>query len=40
MTGPDTPVADGGPCGVFAWPAPIDLVSALSDLFELGSLPA
>ena len=36
MTGPETPVVDGTPCGVYAWrPAP-ELVCALSDLFDVG----
>jgi exodeoxyribonuclease V beta subunit len=36
MTGPDTPVADGAPCGVFAWRPPGALIEALSDLFDRG----
>jgi exodeoxyribonuclease V beta subunit len=36
MTGPDTPVVDGTPCGVFTWqPAPA-LVEALSDVLDRG----
>ncbi len=31
MVGPDTPVVDGTPCGVFAWRPPAALVTALSD---------
>jgi exodeoxyribonuclease V beta subunit len=38
MSGLDTPVVDGGPCGVFAWPAPTRLVTGLSDLLDTGSL--
>ena len=36
MTGPETPMVDGAPCGVFAWRPPGALVSALSDLFDQG----
>jgi len=36
MTGPDTPVVDGAPCGVFAWQPPGPLVEALSDLMDEG----
>ncbi|MCW2757397.1 MAG: recB, partial [Nocardioidaceae bacterium] len=32
MCGPQTPVVDGQPCGVFAWQPPAALVTALSDL--------
>jgi exodeoxyribonuclease V beta subunit len=32
MCGPDTPVVDGQPCGVFAWQPPASMVVALSDL--------
>ena len=32
MCGPDTPVVDGQPCGVFAWQPPAARVVALSDL--------
>ncbi|HET7724740.1 MAG TPA: 3'-5' exonuclease, partial [Propionibacteriaceae bacterium] len=32
MAGPDTPVVDGVPCGVFSWRPPTGLVLALSDL--------
>jgi exodeoxyribonuclease V beta subunit len=38
MTGPDTPVMDGSPCGVFAWRAPGALVSALSDVLDRGAV--
>jgi len=36
MTGPDTPVVDGTPCGVFSWRPPTALVERLSDLLETG----
>ncbi|MEO6511754.1 MAG: UvrD-helicase domain-containing protein [Nocardioides sp.] len=32
MCGPDTPIVDGTPCGVFTWRAPVPLVEDLSDL--------
>ena len=32
MAGPDTPVVDGLPCGVFSWRPPTGLVLALSDV--------
>jgi exodeoxyribonuclease V beta subunit len=32
MCGPDTPVVDGHPAGVFSWRPPVELVVALSDL--------
>ncbi len=34
MCGPDTPVVDGHPAGVFSWPVPPALVLALSDLLD------
>ncbi len=34
MVGPDTPVVDGTPCGVFAWRPPAALVTALSDALD------
>jgi len=34
MCGPDTPVVDGRPCGVFGWQPPAELVTALSDLLD------
>ncbi|HET9092290.1 MAG TPA: UvrD-helicase domain-containing protein, partial [Acidimicrobiales bacterium] len=37
MSGPETPVVDGHPCGVFSWRPPTGLVTDLSDLFEAGS---
>ena len=39
MCGPETPVVDGHPCGVFSWQPPVALVEALSDLLD-GSVPA
>ena len=36
MSGPDTPVVDGVPCGVFAWRPPAALVTALSDALDVG----
>jgi exodeoxyribonuclease V beta subunit len=37
MTGPDTPVVDGTPCGVFAWRPSGTLVAALSDVLDRGA---
>ncbi|HEU4659017.1 MAG TPA: PD-(D/E)XK nuclease family protein, partial [Capillimicrobium sp.] len=37
MTGPDTPLVDGTPCGVFAWRPPAALVAELSDLLDRGA---
>ena len=37
MAGPDTPVVDGVPCGVFSWRPPAALVVDLSDLLDRGS---
>ncbi|GAB3621960.1 exodeoxyribonuclease V subunit beta [Mariniluteicoccus endophyticus] len=34
MAGPETPVVDGTPCGVFTWHPPVDLVVTLSDLIS------
>jgi exodeoxyribonuclease V beta subunit len=34
MTGADTPVVDGTPCGVFRWRPPATLVEALSDALD------
>ena len=34
MCGPDTPVVDGEPCGVFSWRPPVGLVLAVSDLLD------
>jgi exodeoxyribonuclease V beta subunit len=36
MCGPDTPVIDGHPAGVFSWQPPAELVAALSDLLDAG----
>ena len=34
MCGPDTPLTDGHPAGVFSWRPPAPLVLALSDLLD------
>ncbi len=34
MCGPQTPVIDGQPCGVFSWRPPVALVEELSDLLD------
>ena len=34
MCGPETPLVDGQPCGVFAWRPPVALVEAISDLLD------
>ena len=39
MTGPETPLVDGMPCGVFAWRPSGALVEALSDAFDRGTAP-
>ena len=36
MCGPDTPVVDGHPAGVFSWQPPASLITALSDLLDQG----
>ena len=36
MCGPDTPVVDGHPTGVFSWQPPAALITALSDLLDEG----
>ena len=36
MCGPDTPLVDGEPCGVFSWRPPVALVEELSDLLDGG----
>jgi exodeoxyribonuclease V beta subunit len=36
MSGPDTPIVDGAPVGVFAWTPPAGLIIDLSDLFDRG----
>ncbi|WBQ08247.1 UvrD-helicase domain-containing protein [Kribbella sp. CA-293567] len=38
MCGPETPIVDGHPAGVFSWPMPTALVLALSELLD-GSAP-
>ena len=37
MCGPDGPVVDGVPCGVFSWQPPAALVTELSDLLDRGA---
>ncbi|MFC7497144.1 MULTISPECIES: UvrD-helicase domain-containing protein [unclassified Nocardioides] len=37
MCGPETPLVDGAPCGVFAWRPPVALVEELSDLLDGGA---
>jgi len=34
MAGPETPVVDGRPCGVFAWSPPVELIVGLSYLLD------
>ncbi len=34
MTGADTPVYDGAPCGVFGWRPPAGMVTALSEALD------
>ncbi|OBJ48436.1 exodeoxyribonuclease V subunit beta [Mycobacterium sp. 1423905.2] len=36
MCGPQTPIVDGHPCGVFSWAPPTALVTAVSDLLDAG----
>jgi exodeoxyribonuclease V beta subunit len=36
MCGPDTPVVDGHPTGVFSWQPPAALITAISDLLDEG----
>ena len=36
MCGPDTPVVDGHPAGVFSWQPPASLITAMSDLLDAG----
>jgi exodeoxyribonuclease V beta subunit len=38
MCGPDTPVVDGHRAGVFSWAPPATLVTALSDLLDVGTV--
>jgi len=40
MCGPDTPVVDGHPAGVFGWQPPVTLITALSDLLDAGRVAA
>ena len=37
MCGPDTPVMDGVPCGVFSWAPPPALTVELSQLLDRGA---
>jgi exodeoxyribonuclease V beta subunit len=37
MCGADTPVVDGHPAGVFGWQPPVALITALSDLLDVGA---
>jgi exodeoxyribonuclease V beta subunit len=39
MCGPETPVVDGHPAGVFSWRPPSDLVLAISELLDGGGSP-
>ncbi|HET9860313.1 MAG TPA: exodeoxyribonuclease V subunit beta, partial [Nocardioidaceae bacterium] len=39
LCGPETPLVDGHPCGVFSWQPPVALVEALSDLLD-GAVPS
>jgi exodeoxyribonuclease V beta subunit len=36
MCGPQTPLVDGAPCGVFSWQPPPELIVELSDLLDRG----
>jgi exodeoxyribonuclease V beta subunit len=40
MCGPDTPVVDGHPAGVFDWQPPTSLIVGLSDLLDAGRVAA
>jgi exodeoxyribonuclease V beta subunit len=40
MCGPDTPVVDGHPAGVFSWQPQASLITALSDLLDAGRVAA
>ncbi len=40
LTGPDTPVVEGSPCGVCAWRPDPELVEALSDAFDAEAVAA
>jgi exodeoxyribonuclease V beta subunit len=37
MCGPETPVVDGSPCGVFSWLPPAGLIQDVSDLLDRGA---
>jgi exodeoxyribonuclease V beta subunit len=37
MCGPETPVVDGVPCGVFSWQPPAGLIRDVSDLLDRGA---
>jgi len=36
MCGPDTPLVDGHPAGVFSWQPPVALIAGMSDLLDEG----
>ena len=40
MCGPDTPVVDGHPAGVFSWHPPTSLITSMSDLLDAGRVVA
>jgi exodeoxyribonuclease V beta subunit len=40
MCGPQTPVVDGHPAGVFSWQPPAALIVAISDLLDAGAVAA
>ncbi|ORB67131.1 exodeoxyribonuclease V subunit beta [Mycolicibacterium tusciae] len=40
MCGPDTPVVDGHPAGVFSWQPPTSLITSMSDLLDAGGVVA
>lgn len=40
MCGPDTPMVDGHPAGVFSWQPPAALIEAMSDLLDEGRVAA
>ena len=40
MCGPETPVVDGHPAGVFSWQPPVALITAMSDLLDEGQAAA
>ena len=37
MCGPDTPMVEGRPCGVFSWQPPAALIEEISDLLDGGA---